>query len=155
MALLVLAVQPAAARDQNLRGARISLFGAPLQCVSAAEPSFVRHGWIWPMQDDSLEPSWRSMGAAERNERRDDAVWRFELDVDGVPIALDRSFHATSGPEPQMAKFHFVQFEANQLTPGNYLFEGRWYGDSDDDDASTLELYLAVDVEVVPGACPA
>ena len=83
----------------------------------------------------------------ERRERSDDAVWRFELyaSVDGRPpqaIALSRSFHFI-GVEgnPHFTKIHYVQFPAGTYAPGTaVVFTGIWYGDSDDDDASQVEL---------------
>jgi hypothetical protein len=149
--LALVAAQPASARHETLDGNPIGLFNpnAPPRVIPASEPSFVGHGWRPTLEQ------WRSLSAAERQEFLDDSVWRFELSIDGVPVALERSFHAdrfeiAGETETTMLKVHFVQFEAGHFAPGTYDFEGRWYGDSDDDDISELEFTRTRQVTFTP-----
>lgn len=140
----------AAARDQSLRGNQISLFNPEDLTIPASEPSFVKHGFGFCMEDcesgTGSNRGWTNLSADERQERMDDAVWRFELFADGVPVPLDRTLHnggSDVGPR-QMLKWFFVQFEAGHFSPGQtVVFEGHWYGDEDEDDVSELEVIFS------------
>lgn len=129
--------------EQGLQGNRIALLSGD-QRYPAAEKSYVRHGWIFPLEDTAEETGWLNLSDEERAERLDDKVWRFELWIDGSQVSLDRSVHLT---QDGVEKWHFVQFDKNEFAPGTYEFRGIWYGDSDDDDVSEIELDVTISVE--------
>lgn len=137
-AAAMLAVLPAAASHDSLRGDRVTVFGPSPTFVSAAEPFFVRHGWVTLMSD------WRTLAPDERREFLDESVWRFELFVNDVPVEMQRSIHNGTDATRDLGRgleiFWAHQFEPGDLPPGQYTLTGRWYGDVDEDDISELEL---------------
>lgn len=138
VAAAVLAVLPAAASHDSLKGERVAVFGPSPTFISAGEPFFVRHGWVTLMSD------WRKLASDERREILDESVWRFELFVNGVPVDMKRVIHngtdATADLGRGFETFWVHQFEPGDLPAGQYTLTGRWYGDVDEDDISELEL---------------
>jgi hypothetical protein len=148
--MVAIAPGSATAKDERLRGNRIILPADEELTIPASEPSFVKHGFGFCMEDcesgTGSGRGWTNLSADERQERMDEAVWRFELFADGVPVVLEHTFHNEgSDAEPrQMLTWFFVQFEAGHFSPGQtVVFEGHWYGDEDEDDVSELEVVFS------------
>jgi hypothetical protein len=148
VAAALAASAPTAAQHNSVEGTRIGMFNPAPLTIPASEASFVSHGWATSADE------WNAAAPDERRELKSD-VWRFELwaSVNGGPIQqvpLDCTHHATpntaaAGPAVVFrSKNCFVEFPGGTFAPGTtVVFTGRWYGDSDEDDVSELELQLS------------
>ena len=144
-AALVFAV-PAAAHHGGFDGTRVTAYGPPVT-VPSSEGTIVHHGWV----TGNFKLEWAALSPEEKREFHSD-VWRFELwlSVDGadaVQVPLDSTMHVLATPGDhgpatlQMSKMFFVEFPAGTFAPGTtVVLTGRWYGDTDDDEVSELEV---------------
>lgn len=145
VAAVAVVAQPAGARHGQLEGMRLNLFAGATATLSVAAPFYISHGNV---AAETME-EWAALDALGKQNFLDDACTRFELTARGVPVELERGLHRTAGetaagvPYDSMAKFHFVEYEANAFTVGEVVtFTGSWYGDANGD--GSCELYFSL-----------
>ena len=90
--------------------------------LSADEPCYVIHGWIWP--------DWSTSSVEEKQVFRQ---YIFELEIDDEEVPLKRRYHyyqtfekASITYEKVMFVGYYVKYKANSFTPGTYIFSGTW-----------------------------
>jgi hypothetical protein len=112
-------------------GTRLSIFpGAATPSVFAAgEPFWIGYGFV-------PEP-----GAEDAESDTFESATRFELDVDGEPMAMATDVTSGDGGRP-LSKHSFATFETG-LPAGWHRFSGRWY------DQGRLVLSTAASIQFV------
>lgn len=120
---LTLTSTGAAAREDALHGTQANMLTGTGLTVSSSDWFYVIHG----MRLDD----WSGRTADERRAFLDDDVFRFELALDGAPVALHRVVHMEGSPDGYQTKRFYVQFKPGDFAPGSYALVGTWWTDWD------------------------